>query len=109
MDTPEKLNPIIEKLSRIDKMACEESEKAAGRREALLDEFEAEKAKINAALKAEADERLDALKEKLAQENKEKLDAVKAEYEARTKKLDEEYEQNSRQWAENIVNAVIGG
>ena len=108
MDTPEKLNPIIAKLSRIDKMASEETSRAAESREALFDEFEAQKAEFDAALRAETDERLSALKAKLDEENAQKLASVREEYEARSKKLDEEYERNAGQWAENIFNAVIG-
>lgn len=109
METPEKFNPIIEQLSRIDKMASEESAKAAGKREELLDEFEAQKAAADAELKAASDERLAALKAQLDGEMNAKLAAVREEYEGRMKSLDEQYEQNGEEWAKQIFDAVIEG
>lgn len=109
MANPAELNPIIAQLSRIDKMASEEAAKAAGRKEALLDEFSAEKALYDAQLKAETDERLAVLKAALAQETGEKITRAKQEYEGRAAALDEEYERNGEQWAQEIFNAVIGG
>lgn len=109
MANPAELNPIIAQLSRIDKMASEEAAKAAGRKEALLDEFSAEKALYDAQLKAETDERLAVLKAALTQETGEKITRAKQEYEGRAAALDEEYERNGEQWAQEIFNAVIGG
>lgn len=109
MANPAELNPIIAQLSRIDKMASEETAKAAGKREALLDEFEAKKAQYDLELKSETDKRLSALKAELAGETNEKIARTKLEYEGRSAKLDEEYERNSEQWAQEIFNAIIGG
>lgn len=109
MEPAEKLNPIIEHLSRIDKLAAEESAKAGDKKEALLDDFENQKADYSAALKAQLEERLAALKEELDKETAEKIAAVREEYAARAARLDEEYERNGETWAENIFNAIIEG
>ena len=109
METQQKFNPIIEQLSRIDKMASEESAKAAEKKEALIDEFEAKKAKTDAALKEDMKKRLDELKAQLDEETKEKIAAVRSEYEGRMKSLDDQYEANSDEWARQIFDAVIEG
>ena len=107
METCEKFNPIIEQLSRIDKMASEETAKAAQKKEALIDEFEAKKVEIDTALKEESEGRLKELKQQLDKETKEKIAAVRSEYEKRMKSLDDQYEANSVEWARQIFNAVI--
>ena len=109
METSEKFNPIIEQLSRIDKMAAEKAARAEEQKDALLDSFEDKKEQYTARLKAESDERLAALKASLDEEANEKLAEVRAEYERRLRSLDEQYAQNAQIWAEEIFNAVIGG
>ena len=109
METSENFNPIIEQLSRIDKLASEQAAKAEEEKEALLDSYEDKKARYTADLRSEARERLAALKASLDKETDEKLSEVRALYESRLKNLDEQYELNAQKWAEDIFNAVIGG
>ena len=109
METSENFNPIIEQLSRIDKLASEQAARAEEKKEALLDSYEDKKARYTADLRSEAQERLAALKAYLDKETDEKLSEVRALYESRLKNLDEQYELNAQKWAEDIFNAVIGG
>lgn len=109
METPEKLNPIISELSRIDHLAAEEIEKAEKAKASLLAEFNAKKDAFENELREESENRLNVLRAKLDAETKEKVASIKADYEKRAKDMDAAYDRCASEWADDIFNAVIGG
>ena len=101
------MNDVVARLSEIDAAAQQIVDQAAGKKKELNSKSLEERKTFDQELESKTKETLEELSDRLEEKNRQRLEDMKAENEKALKELEQTYQSNHAQLAEELFKKVI--